>query len=393
MVITAVSCTPPSSHTNILPTLVPTANLTLIASLPSPEPATSPTTTATPTQTAAPLPTETSTATVTATTTPTQTNTPLPTETSTATATATLPPPTATNTVPPQPTATAVPATNTPIPPTTPPQPAPSGSSYHIPQTPGNPQPYLSQFRLVTYYGSPLGWGLGILGESSRSQMTRALRETAAAYIPYSAGRTVLPTYHMVVLVANPHPPSYFHRVDMAVLEEWIAAAEAEEIAVILDMQPGRGDIMAEFYRLRPLLYHPHVHLAIDPEFTMNDEQIPGQNIGQLYAATINAVQAELEQIAIEIGVNRVLIVHQFLDRMLPDKEAIVNYPHVELVIDGDGVGANRVKIENYLQYASEPGFEYGGFKLFPTDGDYPVMSPNDVMTQLAPPPVIIIYQ
>jgi hypothetical protein len=62
-------------------------------------------------------------------------------------------------------------------------------------------------------------------------------------------------------------------------------------------------------------------------------------------------------------------------------------------VIDGDGVGANRVKIENYLQYASEPGFEYGGFKLFPTDGDYPVMSPNDVMTQLAPPPVIIIYQ
>lgn len=223
--------------------------------------------------------------------------------------------------------------------------------------------------------------------------MTNDLRALTASYQPYSPDHTLLPTYHMVVTVANPHPPGYFHHANQELVEEWVATAVADGIAVILDIQPGRGDLMAEFNRLRHLLYYPHVHFAIDPEFTMNNTQIPGQQIGQLYAAEINAIQAEMNAIALEIGLNRVLILHQFLDRMLPDKEAIADYPHVELVIDGDGVGAAGVKISNCNGYAQETTFEYGGFKLFPTDGDYPIMTPDDVMTKLFPPPVIIIYQ
>lgn len=121
--------------------------------------------------------------------------------------------------------------------------------------------------------------------------------------------------------------------------------------------------------------------------------QVPGEQIGALYAAEINAVQSDLNEIAREIGINRVLILHQFSSLMLPDKEAIVDYPYVELVIDGDGVGSAAAKIRNYNQYAQEAAFEYGGFKLFPNDGDYPVMTAAEVMTKLFPPPVIIIYQ
>ena len=51
------------------------------------------------------------------------------------------------------------------------------------------------------------------------------------------------------------------------------------------------------------------------------------------------------------------------------------------------------MKVYNYNNYAQEAGFEYGGFKLFPVDGDFPVMTPQDVMTLLQPQPVIIIYQ
>ena len=57
---------------------------------------------------------------------------------------------------------------------------------------PGAPQPYLTTFRLVTYYGSPLGWGLGILGESDRDSMTQDLRQLAGQYQAMSADRAVL---------------------------------------------------------------------------------------------------------------------------------------------------------------------------------------------------------
>lgn len=297
--------------------------------------------------------------------------------------------PTATPSLTPPPTETPIPtATATVTPP-----PTATAVSYHLPPADSTPQPYLSQFRLLAYYGSPVGPGLGLLGEMPRADVLSALRETAAAYAPYSPERLILPTYHMVVTVANPYPPLYRHMVDEAIIGEWIEAAKAAEAAVILDIQPGREGVMQAFARLRPFLYEPHVHLAVDPEFVMNQQQIPGQVIGQLFAADINALQAELNAIAIEIGVNRVLILHQFANKMLPDKENIVDFPFVELVIDGDGFGSDMAKVRNYTQYAAEAGFEYGGFKLFPTDGDWPLMSPEDVMTRLSPAPVLIIYQ
>lgn len=292
--------------------------------------------------------------------------------TATPEATATAVPPTPTPTDTPTPTATAVP-------------------SYHLTLDPHQPQGYLSQFRLVTFYGSPSGPGLGILGELPRDQMHAQLLATVAEYESLS-DRPILPAYHLVTTVADPYPPSYSHQASLALIEQWVAEAKERETAVILDIQPGYADLMVEFGRVEHLLYEPHVHLAIDPEFTMEGGEIPGVNVGQLYATQINQIQAQLNEIGAQIGLNRVLILHQFLPSMLPDKAYIEDFPFVELVIDGDGVGPAGVKIYNYTTYASEPAFEFGGFKLFPTDGDYPIMTPNDVMN-LVPQPVLIIYQ
>ena len=286
--------------------------------------------------------------------------------------------------------------TATAVPPTPPPThtPAPTQTptaSYQLSLDTAQPQGYLSQFRLVAFYGSPTGPGLGILGELPREQMHQQLLATIAQYEPLS-DRPILPTYHLVTTVANPHPPYYYHRVDLALIEHWVEEAAALETAVILDIQPGRGNIMAEFERLEHLLYEPHVHFAIDPEFVMNSWQVPLVNVGQLYAAEINEIQARLNAIGAEIRLNRVLILHQFSPTMLPDKSLIEDFPYVEILIDGDGVGSPGAKIRNYTTYATEPAFEFGGFKLFPTDGDYPVMTAAEVM-ELEPHPVLIIYQ
>lgn len=255
------------------------------------------------------------------------------------------------------------------------------------------PLPYLANFQLVAFYGTPLGPQLGILGLEPREEMMRQLEETAVIYAPYAPDRTTLPAFHIIIAVADTTPPYYRHYINLDLVKEWIALAERQQYAVILDIQPGHVSPVYEFERIRDLLYHPHVHLALDPEFAMVGNQIPARDLGQIYARDINAIQKALNQIGEEIGVNRVLMLHQFSNSMLPDKANIEDYSYVEIVIDGDGVGSPNAKIRNYLGYAEENAFEYGGFKLFPTDGDYPVLSPHEVMTQLVPPPAIIIYQ
>ncbi|RMG90363.1 MAG: hypothetical protein D6706_19745 [Chloroflexi bacterium] len=238
-----------------------------------------------------------------------------------------------------------------------------------------------------------MGRGLGILGNQSRPETIRLLRQLAAEYQALSPDRTVIPAFHMVTTVANQSPPDYRHHVSLAIIEEWVAAAKEAGFAVVLDIQPGRANVMDEFNRIRYLLYEPHVHLAIDPEFTMAEGEVPGVQLGQLSPEIINQIQINMNGIGYEIGLNRVLILHQFKDSMLPNKELIEPYPFVELVIDGDGFGSPGPKISNYNKYATEPAFEYGGFKLFPYDGDNPLLSPQQVMSLLFPPPVIIIYQ
>lgn len=319
---------------------------------------------------------------------PPASHTPIPTALPTNT-----PEATPTNTATPTPTPTATP-TETPTPTITP-TPPPRNPIPDLNLSPGSPQGYLSRFRLVTYYGTPNGPSLGILGAQPRYYTVRLLRNLAQEYqVRADDGRFVIPTFHIITTVADAWPGqdgNYNHWLDWGIIQDWIAVAKDEQMAVVLDIQPGREDLMVEFERLWGLLYEPHVHLAIDPEFLMYDNETPGQQLGQITAEQINAVQARMNGIGYEIGLNRVLIIHQFEDEMIINKDQIQSFPFVELVIDADGFGPAGTKIRDYNQYAAEPGFEYGGFKIF-YDWDTPVMTPDNVMF-LEPAPAVVIYQ
>ncbi len=274
----------------------------------------------------------------------------------------------------------------------------PSTGALAIPYLDLNPEepiPYLETFRLLTYYGSPTGWGLGILGESARDDMTRDLCARALQLQALSPDRFVLPTYHMVTTVADKSPgadENYSHQVALEMLEEWIEAANENGVAAILDIQPARADLQEEFDRIKHLLHDPHVHLALDPEFIVSETQIPGDNLGQIKADQINTIQAQLNEIALEVGINRVLIIHQFVDSMVPDKDLLADFAHVELVVDADGVGGKGSKLFDYKQYALEPGFEYGGIKIFTRHDIAPLLTLEEIMA-LEPLPAIVIYQ
>jgi hypothetical protein len=85
------------------------------------------------------------------------------------------------------------------------------------------------------------------------------------------------------------------------------------------------------------------------------------------------------------------LIVHQFVPQMIRNKTALAWYPGVDLVIDTDGFGYPRQKIDNYNRYIAAEGAPFGGMKLF-YDEDIGLMTPAQV-SALVPQPDLVIYQ
>jgi hypothetical protein len=134
------------------------------------------------------------------------------------------------------------------------------------------------------------------------------------------------------------------------------------------------------------------VHLAIDPEFAMADGELPGVHIGAVDATDVQWAQQWLIDLAREKGITpKVLIVHQFTETMITNKERIVPMRGVQLVIDADGFGDPDLKKATYDLINNVVPVEYAGIKLF-YQTDIPLMSADDVVN-LDPSPLFVMYQ
>ncbi len=247
---------------------------------------------------------------------------------------------------------------------------------------------------LVGLYGTPMGRGLGILGTASPTATVTMAREQAAAYQALLTDTVVVPFFHMVTTIADAYPGGdgdYNHRVITPTIQLWIDVARAHGLLVVLDIQPAHSPLTAELAYVAPFVRQRGVHLAIDPEFMMPAGAIPGDRLGLMDGDSINSAQMWLSERAWEAGERKLLIIHQFDDRMISGKDRLKSYRLVELIWDADGFGGPPAKIADHLQYAAEPGFEYGGFKLF-YDYDTPLMTPAEVL-RLDPRPVFVVYQ
>lgn len=256
------------------------------------------------------------------------------------------------------------------------------------------PGPLLEDRRLVAFYGTPLGPGLGILGRHGISETLTLLEQQYHPYQALDPDINTLPALHMVTTIADDFPGAdgdYNHRVAHDTIRPWIDAIRLRGGLSILDVQPGRGDLATELDAIEPLLREPDVHLAVDPEFIVRESQVPGQDLGQITGPQVNYLQSRVEDVARQTGHRKILVIHQFDDRMIENKDAVLDYPMVDLVWDADGFGGPGSKIADYNQYRLETGFEYGGFKIF-YRYDVPVMTPEQVLA-LDPRPRLVIYQ
>jgi hypothetical protein len=257
------------------------------------------------------------------------------------------------------------------------------------------PNSILPGCRIVAYYGNPLSRRMGILGEIAPDSMLARLARQAEAYEKADSLVPVIPALQLITPVAQKGPgPGGLYRARMpdTLIQRVAGWAESKRYLFILDVQVGHSNVAAELKPLLPYLKQPHVHLALDPEFSMKGTRPPGTVIGTMDATDINAAVDILADLVETNGLPpKVLIIHRFTNRMLTNHRRIKLDPRVQVVIDMDGFGPPWMKLDSYEAYVAKQPVQYTGFKLF-YKNDKPLMTPADVL-KLVPVPLYVMYQ
>ena len=253
----------------------------------------------------------------------------------------------------------------------------------------------LATNRLVTFYGHPFDTRMGVLGEYDPAVVIQKLKEQTAAYTAADPSRPGLCTVELIASVAQGSPGAdglYIARTPTAEIEKWAQLTQQQGCLLLLDIQMGYDTVDNDIKALLPFLQRPYVHLAIDPEFHVKRGKIPGESFGSVSAAEVTGAMQTLQGLVKKYNLpDKILVLHQFRDDMLPDKGNIKPMANVDLVLTMDGWGLPNAKIANYNAFVRDEPIQYGGIKLFYKQDD-PLLTPAEVI-RLTPTPLVIIYQ
>ena len=249
--------------------------------------------------------------------------------------------------------------------------------------------------RLVAAYGHPSTAGLGVLGEQGPEDAVKRLQSIAEGY--GADGSVVLPTFEIIATVASASAGAdgdYSRLTDHEVIRPWIETAAANDMYVVLDLQPGRSDFLSQAKHYEEFLRLPHVGLALDPEWRLKPHQVHLRQIGTVDAAEINGVVEWLSGIVREEALpQKLLIVHQFRFSMITNREQIETPPELAVLIHMDGQGSLGAKYNtwNTLTGLADADRFHWGWKNF-YDEDSPMATPEQVL-ELSPEIVYVSFQ
>ena len=233
---------------------------------------------------------------------------------------------------------------------------------------------------LVAYYGTAGTGALGVLGEAPPDQIWPRLVRAAAPFA--KDGRTVQPVFELIVTVAHASPTptgTYSSNISRAQVQRYIDAAHRHGALLVLDLQPGRANFLDVAKSWQWALRDPWVGLALDPEWRMGPNGVPGRRVGSVSAAEVNHVSAWLEDLTAREGLpEKVFMVHQFRTDMIRHIERIRARPDLALVQHVDGFGTPGQKLATFHAVARPRQFKLG-FKLF-YDEDVHRMRPAQVL-------------
>ncbi|WP_028782418.1 hypothetical protein [Thalassobacillus devorans] len=253
----------------------------------------------------------------------------------------------------------------------------------------------LKNNRLVAFYGHPNSENMGILGEMEPEAMMKKLKKQTQAYSDADPERPAIPTIELITTVAQRDPGpngKYYRMTPKEDIEKYAKLAEKHNALLLLDIQLGTDSVMNQVKLIEKWLKLPYVHLAIDTEFSVEEGEIPGEDLGQVDGQEVQKAVKYLSRIVEENNLpDKIVLVHQFTDGVLTNKDAIQPTDNVEVALNFDGWGASRDKQILYRKFVLNDTSQYGGFKTF-YNKDKPVLKPMDVV-KLDPAPAVINYQ
>lgn len=254
--------------------------------------------------------------------------------------------------------------------------------------------------RIVAYYGNLYSKKMGILGELPPKEMWAKLNLEVKAWEKADSLTPVQPAIHYIAVVAAGFPGKdgkYRTRMPSHQIDSALAIAKMHNAIVFLDIQVALSNIQAEVPLLEKYLKMPHVHLGIDPEFSMKDGSKPGKKIGTMDETDVNFCSDYLAKLVKANNLPaKILIIHRFTQGMLRNYKSIKRHPEVQLVINMDGWGEPDLKKGTYKLYIKKEPVQFTGFKLFYKNdikkAPHVMLTPTELM-KLTPKPIYIQYQ
>jgi hypothetical protein len=252
------------------------------------------------------------------------------------------------------------------------------------------------RYRLVGYSGGPQSEAFGRLGIGDLDARVTEIERRGAAY---AAGREPLPVLELIAVIAQARAGAdgkYRLRTDDAVVDEYLAAARRHRALLLLNIQPGRADFLAEVKALERWLVEPDVGVALDPEWAVGPRQVPGRVYGRTTGKELSRVAAYLQSLVRKHGLpQKAMVVHQLAPRIVTDFGAVGRHPDVAVILSVDGIGARVDKVATWRRLVADlPSPVHPGFKLFFEEDTESgaLMTPQQVLA-LRPQPEYVLYE
>ena len=253
--------------------------------------------------------------------------------------------------------------------------------------------------RMIALYGHPGAPVLGMMGEQPPAETVERVKALVAEYQAHLPGETVIGAFEIITTIASSSAGSDGNYSILSSFERvlpFIEAAEANDIYVVLDLQPGRSTFLEQAKRYEELLKRPWVGLALDPEWrllTPNARHM--RQIGQVGIDEINEVGNWLADLVRDNGLPpKVLTLHQFQPRMILERERLdTSRDEIQYMVHVDGLGGQGAKQGTWAAIKKDlPAGVYLGWKNF-EDEDLPMLTPQQTVEQVSPVPDFVSYQ